>query len=147
MTGSAEQKDGLYYLKLRDNASSVIAATVTLPEKALWNFRLGNLSNNSILYPHSQFPFITVNHKDVCDVCSYARQRKLSYTISNNRAAHPYELIHFDIWGPLAVQSLHGHSYFLTAVDDCSRFTWITLMKAKSEARQHVKIFVSLIEN
>ncbi|XP_050876111.1 uncharacterized protein LOC127079786 [Lathyrus oleraceus] len=74
-------------------------------------------------------------------------QRKLSYTISNNRAAHPYDLIHFDIWEPLTVQSLHGHSYFLTAVDDCSRYTWITLMKAKSEARQHVINFVSLIEN
>ena len=147
MTGSAEQKDGLYYLTLRDNASPAIAATITLPEKSLWHFRLGHLSNNRLLYLHSQFPFITVNHKDVCDVCSYARQRKLSYTISNNRVAHPYDLIHFDIWGPLAVQSLHGHSYFLTVVDDCSRFTWITLMKAKSEARQHVKIFVSLIEN
>jgi IS30 family transposase len=37
--------------------------------------------------------------------------------------------------------------YFLNVVDDCSRYTWITLMKAKSEARQHVINFVSLIGN
>lgn len=156
ITGSAEQKDGLYYLTLRDNdpptthtpaLTSALAANVTLPDKALWHFRLGHLSQNRLLYLHSQFPFIKVNHKDVCDVCCYARQRKLSYTISNNRAAHPYDLIHFDIRGPLAVQSLHGHSYFLTVIDDCSRHTWITLMKAKFEARQHVINFVSLIDN
>lgn len=99
------------------------------------------------MYLHSQFIFIKVNHKDVCDVCCYVRQRKLPYTVSNNRAAHPYDLVHFDIWGPLAVQSLHGHSYFLTIVDDCSRYTWITLMKTKSEAIQHVINFVNLIEN
>jgi hypothetical protein len=49
MTGFAEQKDGLYYLTLRDNDSpatqtpdltSALAANVTLPDKALWHFRL-----------------------------------------------------------------------------------------------------------
>lgn len=36
---------------------------------------------------------------------------------------------------------------FLTDVDDCRRYTWIRLMKTKSEARQHVINFVNLIEN
>lgn len=146
MTGFAEQKDGLYNLTLRDNDSpaththtpdltSALAANKILPDKALWNFRLGHLSQNRLLYLHSQFPFIKVNHKDVCDVCCYARQIRLPYTVSNNRDVHPYDLVHFDILGPLAVQSLHGHSYFLIDVDDCSRYTWITLMKTKSDAR------------
>jgi len=36
-----------------------------------------------------------------------------------------FDLIHVDIWGPYFVPSFEGHGYFLTIVDDFSRFTWI----------------------
>jgi hypothetical protein len=41
---------------------------------------------------------------------------------------------------------MHNHAFFLTAVDDYSRFTWITLMKHKSETRQHIIDFIKMIE-
>jgi hypothetical protein len=66
-------------------------------------------------------------------VCHFSRHRKLPYSVSANKANVPCELIHFDIWGPIATKSMHNHAFFLTAVDDYSRFTWITLMKHKSE--------------
>ncbi|XP_058746950.1 uncharacterized protein LOC131619928 [Vicia villosa] len=113
---------------------------------ALWNFGLGHLSQNRLSASHSLYPCIVLNNKDVCDICHYARQRKLPYNDSTSRALHPYDMIHFDIWGSLDIKSLHGHSYFLIAVDDCNRYIWITLMKTKSEARQHVINFVKLIE-
>lgn len=56
-------------------------------------------------------------------------------------------MVHFYIWGPLDVKLLHGNSYFLNTLDDCSRYTWITLMKSKSKTRQHVINFVKLNEN
>jgi hypothetical protein len=59
----------------------------------------------------------------------------------------PFDLIHFDIWCPISISCIHKHSYFLTAIDDFSRYTWITLMKSKSETRQHVINFITLIEN
>lgn len=69
---------------------------------------------------HSEFPFVSVDSKAVCDVCHYARHKRLPYSLSHNKAAKPYDLIHFDIWGPLSIQSIHGHTCFLTAVDDYS---------------------------
>jgi hypothetical protein len=94
----------------------------------------------------NMFPFITVDNNGVCDVCHFSRQRKLPYNVSTNKAHVPFELIHFDIWGPIATKSIHNHVFFLTAVDDYSRFTWITLMKHKSETRQHVIDFIKMIE-
>jgi IS30 family transposase len=35
----------------------------------------------------------------------------------------------------------------LTAVDDCSRYTWIVLMKSKAETRQHVVNLIKMIKN
>lgn len=97
----------------------------------------GILDYDICLTIHSNFPFIAVNNKDVYDLCHYARQRNF-YIMLSIIDLHPYDMIHFDIWGPLVVKSSYGHSYFLTVVDDCSRCTWITLMKSKSETRQHV---------
>jgi len=52
-----------------------------------------------------------------------------------------------DIWGPLNVHSLHGYKYFLTIVDDYSRYTWIHLMKSKSETRDYMQCFIVDIKN
>jgi hypothetical protein len=150
MIGLADALEGLYYLRLEDKKVHVNATdgnhNTTIPDQALWHFRLGHLSINRMQLLHKQFPYIIVDHKGVCDICHLAKHKKLPYTNSCNKAGFPFEMIHLDIWGPIGTKSLHGHSYFLTAVDDYSRFTWITLMKQKSETRQHIKDFVQLIE-
>ncbi|GAU44842.1 hypothetical protein TSUD_400430 [Trifolium subterraneum] len=154
MIGFAEMIDGLYYLKLTSKDAHAYAVDSsdksTILEPALWHFRLGHISLNRMHLLHSQFPFITLDNKGVCDICHLARHKKIPYNTSMNKVAFPYDVLHFDIWGPIATKSLHNHSYFLTAVDDYSRFTWIILMKHKSEARQHpelqfLKVFGSLV--
>jgi hypothetical protein len=92
------------------------------------------------------FPFVTVDSNSVCDICHLARHRKLPYKLSINKATSCGELIHFDIWGPNSVHSINGHRYFLTAIDDYSRFTWVILLKAKSEVSILVQNFVKMIE-
>jgi hypothetical protein len=150
MIGFADAHDGLYYLKLEDKSAHVHAAdgtnNITIPTQAVWHFRLGHLSLNRMHLLHKQFPYIIVDNKGVCDICHLAKHKKLPYANSMNKADKPFDMIHFDIWGPINTKSLHGHSYFLTAVDDYSIFTWITLMKHKSEARKHLKDFIQLIE-
>jgi len=54
--------------------------------------------------------------------------------------------LHFDIWGPPAFPFVHNHKYFLTIVDDFSRFLWTILLKTKSEVSTHVKNFIQMIE-
>lgn len=95
----------------------------------MWNFSLGHSSHSRIPSLHIIFYFIPVDNKDVCDVCHYARQRKLPYIVSTNKVLHPYHMIHYDIWDPLTVKSFHGHSYFPNVVYDYNRYAWITLMK------------------
>lgn len=43
--------------------------------------------------------------------------------------------------------SIYGHKYFLTLIDDYIRFTWIVMMRLKSEIRKHLCTFISFIEN
>ena len=149
MIGSAEKIDGLYHLILSSKlaiSSSLNNVSVTIPSSALWHFRLGHLSSTRLEKLHASFPFIDVDKNSICDVCHYAKHKKLPFNNSFNHASHLFDLVHFDVWGPLSTKSHNGHSYFLTAVDDFSRFTWVILMKSKAETRQHVINFVKMIE-
>lgn len=107
MIGSAEMMDGLYYLVLpnKEAVSDSRLSTqtinsinyVSLPDNALWHFRLGHLSNSRMLNLQSQFPFVISDHKAVCDICHFAKHGKSTFTHSSNKALKPYDLIHFDI--------------------------------------------------
>ena len=150
MTGSGDKREDLYYLNLENklacSASKTIHSNIPLPDSALWHFRLGHLSFSRMNLLKSSFPFVHVDSKATCDVCRFAKHRKHPFLDSCNKASKPFDLIHFDIWGPISVPSIHQHVYFLTAVDDYSRYTRLTLMKTKSETRQHVIDFITLIE-
>ena len=55
--------------------------------------------------------------------------------------------MHIDIWGPMSVVFVYGHKYFLTIVDNKSKFTWLFPMKEKSDARSLIESFCVFIEN
>jgi len=151
MIGSGERREELYYLtppdKMGCSSSIVNSPSTLLPDSALWHFRLGHLSFSRMNTLHSKFPFVNVDSKATCDVCHFAKHRKHPFIPSCNKAKQPFELIHFDIWGPISIKSIHGHSYFLTAVNDFSRYTWLTLMKTKAKTIKHIVDFITLIEN
>jgi hypothetical protein len=162
MIGLGEIVDGLYHLKVPDsflashaslNSISVSANNVdvhhqTIPMSAIWHFRLGHVSNKCITNMIQMYPFISIDNKEVvCDICHLSKQRKLSFSLSHSIASSSFELLHCDIWGPLATPSVHGHKYFLTIVDDYTRFVWILLLKTKAEVSLKLQQFIIMIEN
>ena len=52
---------------------------------------------------------------------------------SDSFSSAPFDLIHFDIWGPAPVPTEGGSKYFVIFVDDFSRYTWIYLLHHRSE--------------
>lgn len=58
-----------------------------------------------------------------CTVCPLAKQTRLPFSVSTSIAHSNFDIIHGDMWGPYRVSTYDGKSYFLTLVDDYSRFT------------------------
>ena len=56
-------------------------------------------------------------------------------------------LIHSDISGPMPTTSMNGSRYFLTFIDDFSRYTWVFFIKKKSEVLEKFTELKALIEN
>lgn len=129
MIGSTELHGGLYVIKsshpsLQDPHTGIFCNSVVQEPSKLWHMRLGDASDLSLKTISKQFPYIQYrNNGDPCDACHYAKQRKLPFPNSSTKSNAPFDILHADIWGPFSIISFLGHKYFLTLVDDFSRFT------------------------
>ncbi|KAH9689179.1 retrovirus-related pol polyprotein from transposon RE1 [Citrus sinensis] len=56
-----------------------------------------------------------------------------SVQIATSVSPVPFMVVHSDVWGPSKVSTIGGARWFVTFIDDCSRMTWIFLMKSKDE--------------
>ena len=66
---------------------------------------------------------------------------------STYRAEKPLELLHADICGPISPCTLAGNKYFLLIVDNSTRWMWLYMLEAKSDAFEAFKKFKFLMEN
>jgi histone deacetylase 1/2 len=57
-----------------------------------------------------------------------------------------YELLFFDVWGP-APSSVGRFTYYVSFIDDFSKFSWIYLLKKKSDVFQIFCNFQQLVEH
>jgi transposase InsO family protein len=74
-----------------------------------------------------------------------AKHSRLPFNSSVISSIKPFEIIHCDIWGRYRHPSISGAYYFLTIVDDYTRFTWIFFMQHKTEAQSLIKRFFSYV--
>ena len=54
-------------------------------------------------------------------------------------------MLHVDLWAAYSFPIDDGCNYFLTIVDDYTRFTWVYLMRYKSQSLsflQHLKNYI-----
>ena len=58
---------------------------------------------------------------------------KRPFSAKGNRAKEPLELVHSNVCGPINVQARGGYEYFVTFIDDYSRYGHTYLMLRKSE--------------
>jgi len=113
---------------------------------SLWHYRLGHLSNSPLKLLFHVIPHVLHESNKTCSICPLAKQHHLSFPHSITASAQPFDLIHCDLWGPFSTKSISGSLYFLTIVDDHTRFTWIHLLDNKSQTRTHIQSFFNLVE-
>ena len=93
------------------------------------------------------FPVSNNSSSQPCCVCPLVKQHRLPFVSANKFSESIFDFIHCDIWGSYETPSYQGHSFFLTLVDDQSRFCWIFLMKCKSEVHAIIPRFCAYVHN
>ena len=65
------------------------------------------------------------------------------FSAKGERSKEPLQLVHSDVCGPLSVQARGGCKYFITFIDDYSRYGYVYLMHKKSETFGKFKEFMA----
>ncbi|KAL5543790.1 hypothetical protein UlMin_007574 [Ulmus minor] len=135
MIGKGDKVQDLYVLNIQC-LHSVSNAFVNNVSAHIWHNRLGHISFKRLDSLKDQLKCdVTRLHKsEPCYIFPLAKQRRLPFESNNHLSKFPFDLVHCDIWGPYQTISYTGHHFFLTLVDDCTRFTWVYLLKNKSDA-------------
>ncbi|KAA0049626.1 gag/pol protein [Cucumis melo var. makuwa] len=72
---------------------------------------------------------------------------KRPFTGKGYRAKEPLKLIHSDLCGPMNVKARGSFEYFISFIDDYSRYGYLYLMEHKSEALEKFKEYKAEVEN
>ncbi|XP_019257833.1 PREDICTED: uncharacterized protein LOC109236058 [Nicotiana attenuata] len=128
-------------------ASSTSSRTHVSSICSLWHKRLGHAPIDVIKKIEALNELATGVLSQPCTVCPVAKQTKMPFQLSNTTSKSIFELVHCDIWGPYRVPTHDGKRYFVTIVDDYSRFTWIFLLNCKSEAIVVLRDFLTQVSN
>jgi transposase InsO family protein len=83
-----------------------------------------------------------------CAACQAGKQVGSTHHNKNvMTSSRPLELLHMDLFGPVAYLSIGGSKYGLVIVDDFSRFTWVFFLQDKSETQGTLKRFLRRAQN
>ena len=94
-----------------------------------WHAKLGHIGQNRLkrLAKAGLLGSINKINLPVCEQCLTRKATRLLFGKAK-RACFPLELIHSDIYGPMNVRARHGAQYFITFIDDLTRFNHVYLI-------------------
>ena len=118
---------------------------VVIPS-SLWHLRLGHPSDAKLSSLKNVLSNVVFTFNKDCEICPLAKHKRLHFPFLNHISEFPFDIVHCDIWGPYSVPTVDGHKYFLTIVDDCTRSTWVYLMKSKFDTRPFLQSFSFMIK-
>jgi hypothetical protein len=104
----------------------------------LWHRRLGHPAS-PIIIRVLQDNNIAVNSEIspslICHACQLGKSHQLPFPHALHMSTAPLELVQTDVWGP-AISSINKSKYYVSFVDDFSRYVWIYFVKNKSDVEQ-----------
>ena len=136
--------------------SSDHEATVALKgskEADLWHQRLGHLCENRLKMAIREKMVTGIRglkqfDLSFCEGCVQGKmQRKPFKPVGEIRSTKKLELVHTDICGPMQTESFGGKRYFVTFIDDYSRFCKVYFMRQKTEVLDKFKEFEAYVQS
>ena len=141
LIGQGVTKGDLYVLEDINPISSCLLSSV-LSKGALWHSRLG--------HPHVRalslmLPGVMFKNND-CEACILGKHCKTVFKRSTTIYDKCFDLVHSDVWTAPCL-SRDNYKYFVTFIDEKSKYTWITLIKTKDRVLDAFKNFQAYISN
>ncbi|KAK3880875.1 hypothetical protein Pcinc_014673 [Petrolisthes cinctipes] len=85
---------------------------------------------------------------EFCEACVKGKSKKSPFPCNKVKPdREPLELIHSDVCGKINEKSLSNGEYFVTFIDDATRYVWVYILKGKHEVFAKFKEWKKCVEN
>lgn len=115
----------------------------------LWHNRLGQPSSSIVKSVMQQCNVSGINKMGLsfCPSRCFGQIHKFSFpTLSLIEYTSPLQLVHTDRWGPAPYVSSIGYRYYISFIDTCTCYTWLYLLRNKSDAFKTFLNFKNQVE-
>ena len=92
-------------------------------------------------------PKFDVNIHNKCEVCTESKFAKQNFKSVQERSNELPSLIRSDLCDFKTIPSRSGKNYFITFIDDCSKYCYFYLLHSKDEALNMFKIYKTEVVN
>ncbi|GKD72285.1 retrotransposon protein, putative, ty1-copia subclass [Tanacetum coccineum] len=150
-------RNGIYEIDMHDlvpNVNSIYNVSNkrvkrNLDSTYLWHGRLAHINKKRIKQLQQDRLLKSTDDEsfDKCESCLSGKITKKPFPYSNERAKDLLGIIHTNVCGLLRHVSRQCASYFITFMDDYSRYGYIYLLKHKHEVFETFKVFKNEVEN
>ncbi|KAL2237500.1 UNVERIFIED_CONTAM: Retrovirus-related Pol polyprotein from transposon TNT 1-94 [Sesamum indicum] len=156
--GSGTLLNGLYRFNLDEkfsdflfNIKHSIGITCSAHNEnsaSLWHQRLGHISKERImrLVKSEILHQLDFTNLEACVEC--IKEKQTTHTVKKlaTKSTQLLEIIHTDIRGPFDVPSWSSEKYFITFIDDFSRYGYLYLLHDKSQSVDILEVFINEVE-
>lgn len=144
----AVRKNGLYHLRMVEYSKAMKVECCGKECVHDWHRKLGHRDVHVVqdLVQRQLATGIKVRNcgmKITCETCLAGKFARLPFPKkAKKKSAAVMDLVHSDLCGPMKTVTPGGRRYFLTLIDDHSRYTMLYLLREKSETCEAIKDYV-----
>ena len=113
--------------------------------------RLASYKHLSIVSKHESvlgIPKLSRMSNVVCGPCQLGKHTKAKHLgTQTSTTSRPLELLHLDLTCSTRNESLGGKGYIMVVVDDFTTYTWVILLRSKSDALEHIEALCTRLQN
>jgi hypothetical protein len=124
---------GLFCLSLLDVCNKVVNTVDISNESDLWHSCLCHVNFSCLMWLANMNLILKFNvvKDSKCHVCVQSKQPRKPHKAAEERDLAPLELVHSDLCEMNGNLTKGGKRYFMTFIDDCTRFCYVYLLKTK----------------
>ena len=149
--GKGYECEGFFRFSLADYCNKLvnhICGNVN-DDASVWHSRLCHINFGSMsqLSSLNLIPNFSIIKGSNCHSCVQSKQPRKPHKATEERNLAPIELIYSNLCEMNSVLTKGEKRYFMTLIDDATRFCYVYLLHTKDEALDYFKIYKAEVEN
>jgi transposase InsO family protein len=147
---------GIHYFQSASVGVMLAAFTGTSAAAELWHQRFGHLGYTNMAklarlnmvdgLPISAGAFGDLVGKENCNACAIGKLSKAPFNPAVPKVRAAGELLHTDVCGPIRPDTAGSSRYFMTVIDDYTRYSFVKLIARKSDVAGSLMDYINLVE-